>query len=164
MRPFSLMFPCLQYKLCNTNRWIVELTRKLKIYKNLKILDVDRQVLKVSYDNLNPWWVLLNMIMNWKSLQAQYVERNTFRIIVISVQFDIMVYIDSLFLWYVINLQISRELVENYKKDRWYHYLIFSWPIFHLIISENSRISLFIETLLPKRKYPILQISFRQDL
>lgn len=93
------------------------------------------------------------MIMNWNIYKY-----NTFSIIVILIQFNIMIYINNIYIY-----QISRELLENYKKDQ-YHYLISLHITFYLIISENPRISLFIKTFLSKRKYPIFQISFRQDL
>lgn len=93
------------------------------------------------------------MIMNWNIYKY-----NTFSIIVILIQFNIMIYTNNIYIY-----QISRELLENYKKDQ-YHYLISLHITFYLIISENPRISLFIKTFLSKRKYPIFQISFRQDL
>lgn len=94
------------------------------------------------------------MIMNWNIYKY-----NTFSIIVILIQFNIMIYTNNIYIY-----QISRELLENYKKDR-YHYLISSW---YYILSNYLRKSknIIIHKNLPflKRKYPIFQISFRQDL
>lgn len=75
-------------------------------------------------------------------------EMFTSIIIVISVQFNI-----------IYKLMIYTNSIYCHKSSN------SSWLTFYyLIISENSRISSFIKIFLPKKKYPILQISFQQDL